>query len=406
MSTTTDTRTTEAAVTVDGAHLAAAFRRLRQVGRARPVTVYQGGAGLILAVRVTASRPGDGTVAVTVPCEVVEEGKGAFPYCLAGGVLSLDIEEGRPYVIRGEVNGTTAMLGEWAVKIDPFVGYNPGAGKAAIIPPDLDPFRVGGGFVLPAADFADAAARVIPAAAPAREVRQALTGVNFVPTPAGAIELVATDSYRLHAATCPVREGIEYAGDPRSSTDPTTLIPAAFVARLAREAGRRTWGPEVRIARAYRGGHPWTVVKGGGGVVLLVSNIAAQAPDHVALLERFAEDAGLPFTVPKAGMLEALDNVAQRAKPAGGGKAGMAILCHNAVGMAVTRHEGEAAFTASIPAAWGATFEDEGYNAAFLRDFIEAVPTDRVDLHTYGPLRPLMVANANYRALLMPVRMP
>jgi DNA polymerase-3 subunit beta len=235
--------------------------------------------------------------------------------------------------------------------------------------------------------FLDAASRVARAASK-DESRPVLTGlvIQFGQGTGEKIRkltMAATDSYRLA-----VRETELESGAPEL----TAIVPARAIAELSRISAT---GGELELA--IQDNHVVFVI---GSTALSTRRIDGQFPDHHELLpEHFAH------TV-KLQRLEFLDVVrrvavmAQRTSP---------IRLRFEEGAltvsAQTQDVGEASETIPVPFS-GEPFEI-GFNAEFLREGIESVVGDELELNLISPIRPglLRAEGDSFWYLIMPIRL-
>jgi DNA polymerase-3 subunit beta len=214
------------------------------------------------------------------------------------------------------------------------------------------------------------------------ESRPVLTGilVRFEP---GKLVMAATDSYRLSVKETAID------GD---APELEAIIPARALAELARIAQA---GEELELAV-----HENQVIFGADGVWLTTRRIDGQFPNYRQLLpESFEHELSLPRT-------ELLDVVrrtsvmAQRNSP---------LRLRFAEGeltvSAQTQEIGEA--TESLPVAYSGEPLEIGFNAEFLRDGIESVTADELQLKLISPLRPGLIQadGDDFWYLIMPIRL-
>jgi DNA polymerase III subunit beta len=214
------------------------------------------------------------------------------------------------------------------------------------------------------------------------ESRPVLTGVlaRFEP---GKLVMAATDSYRLSVKETPL-EG--------SSSELEAIIPARALAELARVA---TGMDELDL-----GVHENQVVFRAGDVTLTTRRIDGQFPNYKQLLPETFEHI---VTLPRTELLEIVRRVsvmAQRNSP---------LRLRFAEGelrvSAQTQDIGEA--TETLPVAWEGEPMEIGFNPEFLREGIESVTTDDVQLKLISPLRPGLIEGEgdNFSYLIMPIRL-
>jgi DNA polymerase-3 subunit beta len=214
------------------------------------------------------------------------------------------------------------------------------------------------------------------------ESRPVLTGI-LVRFEGGRLVMAATDSYRLSVKETQL-----------SGTIPEleAIIPARALTELTRIAGDST---ELDI-----GVHENQVVFRAGGVVLTTRRIDGQFPNYKQLLPETFEHV---VTMPRGELLEVVRRVsvmAQRNSP---------LRLRFAEGelrvSAQTQDVGEATETMPVPFT-GEPLEI-GFNAEFLRDGIDSVPSDDVQLKLISPLRPGLIQGEadDYSYLIMPIRL-
>src|SRR6266540_2036044 len=244
--------------------------------------------------------------------------------------------------------------------------------------PDLDTV---GTFTVERESLLDTVSRVARSAS-RDESRPVLTGilVRFEP---GKIVMAATDSYRLS-----VKE-TELSGDV---PELEAIIPARALAELARIAQS---GDTIEL-----GVHENQVVFAAEDVWLTTRRIDGQFPNYKQLLpETFEHEVALP----RAELLDVVRRVAvmaQRNSP---------LRLRFAEGeltvSAQTQDVGEA--SESLPAGWEGDAMEIGFNPEFLREGLESVESDDVQLKLISPLRPglLQGEGAEFSYLIMPIRL-
>ena len=215
------------------------------------------------------------------------------------------------------------------------------------------------------------------------ESRPVLTGilVRFEP---GKLVMAATDSYRLS-----VKE-TEVEGE---TPDLEAIVPARALAELARIAQA---GEEL-VLGVHEGNQ---VVFGTDGVWLTTRRIDGQFPNYKQLLpETFEHELALP----REELLEVVRRtavMAQRNSP---------LRLRFAEGeltiSARTQDLGEA--VESLPVAFSGEPLEIGFNPEFLREGIESVDDDELQLKLISPLRPGLVesTDADFWYLIMPIRL-
>ena len=214
------------------------------------------------------------------------------------------------------------------------------------------------------------------------ESRPVLTGilVRFEP---GKLVMAATDSYRLSVKETPISEG---------APELEAIVPARALAELGRIAQA---GSSLELAV-----HENQVIFGVDGVWLTTRRIDGQFPNYRQLLpEAFEHE----LTLPRAELLDVVRRtavMAQRNSPLklrfGDGELTIS---------AQTQEVGEA--SESLPVAYSGEPLEIGFNAEFLRDGVESVAADELQLKLISPLRPgLIQAEGDaFWYLIMPIRL-
>jgi DNA polymerase III subunit beta len=214
------------------------------------------------------------------------------------------------------------------------------------------------------------------------ESRPVLTGIlaRFEP---GKLVMAATDSYRLA-----VKE-TDLAG---SSQELEAIIPARALSELARIVGS--------AAQLELGVQENQVAFRTEDAVLTTRRIDGQFPNVKQLLPEQFEHV---VTLPRSELLEVVRRVsvmAQRNSP---------LRLRFADGelniSAQTQDVGEA--KESLPAPFAGDPLEIGFNPEFLRDGIESVQSDEVQLKLISPLRPGLIQGEgdDYSYLIMPIRL-
>ena len=215
------------------------------------------------------------------------------------------------------------------------------------------------------------------------ESRPVLTGI-LVRFEGDHLIMAATDSYRLA-----VKE-TELAA---SGTELDAIIPARALQELARLAAG---ADEVRL-----GVHENHVIFSAGDVWLTSRRIDGQFPNYKQLLPETFE---AEVTTPRAPLLDVIRRagvLAQRNAP---------LRLRFAEGeltvSAQTQDVGEA--RESLPIDYDAEPLEIGFNPDFLRDGLEAVGTETVQLRLINPLRPAVISapDESFWYLIMPIRLP
>jgi DNA polymerase III subunit beta len=214
------------------------------------------------------------------------------------------------------------------------------------------------------------------------ESRPVLTGV-LVRFEGDKLVMAATDSYRLAVKETPLA-----AGGP----DLEAIIPARALQELARIAA----GSE----NIQLGVHENHVLFAAGDVWLTSRRIDGQFPNYKQLLPETFE---IEITTPRAPLLEVVKRaglMAQRNAP---------LRLRFAEGeltvSAQTQDVGEA--TESLPIEYSGEELEIGFNPDFLRDGLDAVAGDTVQLKLINRLRPGLLESPeeSFWYLIMPIRL-
>ena len=243
--------------------------------------------------------------------------------------------------------------------------------------PDLDTV---GTFTVDRETLLDTIARVARSAS-RDESRPVLTGI-LVRFEHGKLVMVATDSYRMS-----VKETTLEGEAPELDA----IIPARALAELVRIAQS---GDTLEL-----GVHENQVVFAADDVWLTTRRIDGQFPNYKQLLpETFEHD----VTLPRAELLDAVRRVAvmaQRNSPLR-----MRFAEGELTLLAQTQDVGEA--RESLPVAFGGEPLEIGFNADFLREGIESVSSDEIQLRLISPLRPGLIRadGDDFWYLIMPIR--
>jgi DNA polymerase III subunit beta len=237
-------------------------------------------------------------------------------------------------------------------------------------------------FSVERAAFLETIAKVSRAAS-RDESRPVLTGI-LVRFEGGKLVMAATDSYRLS-----VKE-TELSG--AEAQDLEAIVPARALGELSRIAQE---SDEIQIG--VQENH---VVFGTDGIWLTTRRIDGQFPNHKQLIpETFEHD----VTLPREEFLDVVRRtsvMAQRNSP---------LRLRFAEGevtvSAQTQDIGEARET--LPIAFAGEELEIGFNPEFLRDGIESVNTDDVQLRLISPLRPGLIHSdeEDFSYLIMPIRL-
>jgi len=244
--------------------------------------------------------------------------------------------------------------------------------------PDLEGL---GTFTVEREAFLDTVARVSRAAS-RDESRPVLTGI-LVRFEEGKLVMAATDSYRLSvkettlASDAPSLEAIIPA---RALGELTRLVPAGEAIEL--------------------GVHENQVVFNLGGVTLTTRRIDGQFPNYKQLLpERFEHE----VVMPRAELLDVVRRTA--------------VMAQRNSPLRLRFSEGELAISAqtqdvgesreSLPISFDGEPLEIGFNAEFLREGIESVPSEEITLKLISPLRPGLIQGEadDFSYLIMPIRL-
>ncbi|MFY9578346.1 MAG: DNA polymerase III subunit beta [Gaiellaceae bacterium] len=244
--------------------------------------------------------------------------------------------------------------------------------------PDLDAV---GTFTVDRETLLETVARVARSAS-RDESRPVLTGI-LVRFEQGKLVMAATDSYRLSVKETPLE------GD---APELEAIIPARALAELTRIAQS---GENVEL-----GVHENQVVFAADDVWLTTRRIDGQFPNYKQLLpESFEHD----VTISRSELLDVVRRVAvmaQRNSP---------LRLRFAEGeltvSAQTQDVGEA--RESLPVQFSGEPLEIGFNAEFLREGIESVTTDEIQLRLISPLRPGLITaeGDDFWYLIMPIRL-
>jgi DNA polymerase III subunit beta len=214
------------------------------------------------------------------------------------------------------------------------------------------------------------------------ESRPVLTGI-LVRFEAGKLVMAATDSYRM---------SVKETALPGEAPELEAIIPARALAELTRVAQS---GPTIEL-----GVHENQVVFAADDVWLTTRRIDGQFPNYKQLLpETFEHEVKLPRTE----LLELVRRVAvmaQRNSP---------LRLRFAEGeltvSAQTQDVGEA--RESLPVQFSGEPMEIGFNADFLREGIESVSAEEIQLRLISPLRPGLIRaeDDDFSYLIMPIRL-
>ena len=215
------------------------------------------------------------------------------------------------------------------------------------------------------------------------ESRPVLTGI-LVRFEGDHLIMAATDSYRLAVKETQLEE---------SGPELDAIIPARALQELARLAGG---AGEVQL-----GVHENHVVFNAGDVWLTSRRIDGQFPNYKQLLPETFE---AEIVTPREPLLE----VIRRA----------GVLAQRNAPLRLRFAEGELAVSAqtqdvgeaheSIPIDYAGAPLEIGFNPDFLRDGLEAVIGETVQLKLINPLRPGLIVSPDesFSYLIMPIRLP
>jgi DNA polymerase III subunit beta len=214
------------------------------------------------------------------------------------------------------------------------------------------------------------------------ESRPVLTGilVRFEPE---RLVMAATDSYRLSVKETPL-EG--------SQQELEAIIPARALTELGRVA--------TGVGELELGVHENQVVFRAGDVTLTTRRIDGQFPNYKQLLPETFERT---VTLARGELLDVVRRVsvmAQRNAPL--------RLRFNEGELTVsaqTQDVGEATETLAVD--WSGEPLEIGFNPEFLREGVESVSSDDLELNLISPLRPAVIKGESdeFRYLIMPIRL-
>jgi DNA polymerase-3 subunit beta len=195
--------------------------------------------------------------------------------------------------------------------------------------------------------------------------------------------MAATDSYRLAVKETELKD---------AAPDLEAIIPARALHELARLAAG---ADDVGL-----GVHENHVIFSAGGVWLTSRRIDGQFPNYRQLLPETFE---AELTVPRAPLLEVVRRaglMAQRNAPLR-----LRFASGELTVSAQTQDVGEA--HESLPVDYSGDELEIGFNPDFLRDGLEAVSGDTIQLKLINPLRPGLIAapDESFWYLIMPIRL-
>jgi len=217
------------------------------------------------------------------------------------------------------------------------------------------------------------------------ESRPVLTGI-LVRFEAGKLVMVATDSYRLS-----VKETELEAAAPELEA----IIPARALQELSRLSPAGAGGDTVEL-----GVHENHVVFGTGAAWLTTRRIDGQFPNYRQLLPEAFE---VELTIARGELADVVRRVsvmAQRNSP---------LRLRFAEGeltvSAQTQDVGEA--KESLPVSYAGEEFVIGFNAEFLRDGVDSIVGDDVQVKLINPLRPAILVDpaGDFTYLIMPIRL-
>jgi DNA polymerase III subunit beta len=247
--------------------------------------------------------------------------------------------------------------------------------------PRLPEVGAGSAFSIDRESLLDTVGRVARSAS-RDESRPVLTGilVRFEP---GKLVMAATDSYRLSVKETPISDQVQ---------ELEAIIPARALGELGRIAQS---GAELELAV-----HENQVIFGADGVWLTTRRIDGQFPNYRQLLpETFEHD----LTLPRAELLDVVRRtavMAQRNSPLR-----LRFSDGELTISAQTQEVGEA--SESLPVPYSGEPLEIGFNAEFLRDGVESVTADELQLKLISPLRPglIQAEGDDFWYLIMPIRL-
>ena len=214
------------------------------------------------------------------------------------------------------------------------------------------------------------------------ESRPVLTGI-LVRFEGDKLVMAATDSYRLAVKETPLTSG---------GPDLEAIIPARALQELARIAAG---SDEIQL-----GVHENHVIFSTSDVWLTSRRIDGQFPNYTQLLPEAFE---LELAVPRAQLLEVVRRaglMAQRNAPLR-----LRFADGELTVSAQTQDVGEA--TESLPIEFAGEELEIGFNPDFLRDGLDAVTGDTVQLKLINRLRPGLISSPeeSFWYLIMPIRL-
>jgi DNA polymerase III subunit beta len=214
------------------------------------------------------------------------------------------------------------------------------------------------------------------------ESRPVLTGI-LIRFGGGKLIMAATDSYRLA-----VKES-SLTGD---APEVEAIVPARALSELSRLPAE---GDEIAVGLDEN-----HAVFGAGDVWLTSRRIDGQFPDYQQLVPDEYEHT---LTLDRSELLDVIRRVgvmAQRNQPLR-----LSFADGELTISARTQDVGEAKET--MPAPFSGEPLEIGFNAEFLRDGVESVSADEIELKLISPLRPGLLKSENeaFQYLIMPIRL-
>lgn len=237
-----------------------------------------------------------------------------------------------------------------------------------------------------AAVLADAIERVMRAAS-GDDSRPVLTGVQFAPVD-GRVQLVATDSYRLHVVRSKIDEALFAA---------PVLIPASALAALdGFIEGEVTFGLTELDAEFTS-----------GTITFRTRLISGDYPNWQSLSR--TDDPGTTAVVPVAGMLAALKRMLMMGSPTWSGVPVQVTFDPDAstVYLQISQRDSQSALSDEVEATISGNTLTVGFNPAYFADLLDAIPGDEAQLVLRGPTLPVEAScpgDDSFTGILMPVR--
>jgi DNA polymerase-3 subunit beta len=307
----------------------------------------------------------------TVPAEVEGEGALVIPARLLADIVKLLPAESVTISYRPEDGVASIESGSYSSRVNVFAAEDfPRLPSIDVPLQEVD-----------AASLLETVQRVSRAAS-RDESRPVLTGI-LVRFEGAQLMMAATDSYRMA-----VKETELSASGPE--------LEAIIPARALDELGRMAAGAE----KVQLGVHENHVIFGAGSAWLTTRRIDGQFP-NVAQLR--PETFDVELELPRGELLEAVRRAA--------------VLAQRNTPLRLRFAEGELTISAqsqdvgetkeSLPVAYTGDPLEIGFNAEFLREGLESVTSDTVQLQLINPLRPgLLSAEGDaFWYLIMPIRL-